>query len=211
MAKASKVIPVAERTIEFKERDFKTYHPLIIMDGWNRRILKYEKEYPIVKYQCNANVCCDLEPEYRLNSFIDSITVSTVLCGNIIPAEGEIKKTGYDTVVYYKDHNATNYEINHNSIREFLIKKPNLVVSPEGMLIFFTDRQILATHDCKMCYFISEYIIRVEDNTIKGIEVCNDFCKITLIDEEKHEKSFSLKFDFDMTEIQMICPKVSEL
>ena len=213
MAKeVSKVIPVAERIIEFKERDFKNKSPLLIVDAWHKNIFQYDKEYPIVKYKCNESVCCDFAPDYRLNSFIETITVSTALAGKKISADTEAINVDYDTVMYYRDYWGTNHEITHNSIREFLIKKPNLVVSPEGMLIFFTDKEILATFDCNHCYFISGYFIKMEDNTIKGIEVCKDFCKVTLIDDEKtHEKSFSLKFDFDMTELQMICPKVSEL
>lgn len=212
MAKnVSKVIPVAERIIEFKERDFRDNSPLLIVNGWHKNIFQYTEEYPIVKYQCNENVCCSLEPDYRLNSFIETITVSTALAGKKISANAEVIDTDYDTVIYFRDHWGTNYEITHNSIREFLIKKPNLVVSPEGMLIFFTDKQILATFDCNHCYFISEYFIKVGYASIKGIEVCKDFSKVTLIDDKKHEKNFSLKFDFDITEIQMICPKVSEL
>ncbi len=87
-----------------------------------------------------------------------------------------------------------------------------LVVSPEGVLVFFTDKEIIATLGCNNSYhWISGNVINVEGRTIKNIEVCEDYCKVILLDDNEVEHSFSLKFDFDGTSYQILNPKVLKL
>ena len=230
---SSKVIPVAERIIEFDSEDIRqnpsitafsenliseedwnefAKNALVIMDGW--QIAQYAEEYPIVHYQCDEISSIYLEGGPRLNSFIESITVSTALEGKKAWfGSGKLTSevVGCDTVVYYKDHAGINHAIIKHDIYCFLLQKPKLVVSPEGVLLFFTDKQIIATVDCNHYHWIDGHIIDVEEETIKDIEVCEDYCKVILIDDEKVEHCFSLKFDFDISAHQMIYPKAIEL
>lgn len=231
MAKeVSKVIPIAERIIEFGTDDFRKNalvtllskelisdeewskfagNALVIMDGWN--VVQYAEEYPIVRYQCDKNVCIYLDGEARLNSFVESITVSAALYGKRAGfGSGKLncENTDYDVVVYYTDHAGINHAIIQHDICWFLLQKPKLVVSPEGVLVFFTDKEIIATLGCNNSYhWISENVINVEGRTIKNIEVCEDYCKVILLDDNKVEHSFSLKFDFDGTSYQILNPK----
>lgn len=232
--KVSKEIPVAKRIIEFNSEDFRrnpsithfsedlisekdwkefAENALVIMDGWH--ILQYAEEYPIVHYKCEEVASGYLEGGFRLNSFIESITVSTAIYGKKAwfgSGKLDCESTDYDTVVYYTDHAGINHAIIQHDICWFLLQKPNLVVSPEGVLVFFTDKQILATVGCNNGYhWIDGHVIDVEGKTIKNIEVCDNFCKVILTDDEKVEHSFSLKFDFDIAARQLICPKVFEL
>lgn len=235
MAKeVSKVIPIAERIIEFGTDDFRknassthlskelisdeelgkfAENALVIMDGWN--VVQYAEEYPIVHYQCNENACIYLEGGARLNSFIESITVSAALYGKRAGfGSGKLscENTDYDVVVYYTDHAGINHAIIQHDICWFLLQKPKLVVSPEGVLVFFTDKEIIATLACNNSYYwINGHLIDVEGQTIKNIEVCEDYCKVILLDDSEVEHSFSLKFDFDGTSYQILNPKASEL
>lgn len=235
MAKeVSKVIPVAERIIEFgtkdirkndsiihlsdeliSEKDWNEFarNALVIVDGWH--IVQYAEEYPIVHYKCDESASCYLGPDFRLNSFIESITVSTACYGKKAwfgSGKLSCETTDYDTVVYYTDHAGINHAIIQHDICWFLLQKPNLVVSPEGVLVFFTDKQIIATVGCNNSYhWIDGHVIDVEGKTIKDIEVCDDYCKVILLDDNKAEHCFSLKFDLDATSYQILNPKASEM
>lgn len=231
--KVSMLFPVAERITEFNSGDFRknpsilhlsedliseeawrefAENALVIIDGWH--ILQYAEEYPIVEYKCDENASCYLGPDYRLNSFIHSITVSTALHGKKYGVgTGRISSeiTDYDTVVYYTDHAGIRHSIIQNDICQFLLEKPKLVVSPEGMLIFFTEKKILATVDCNHYHWIDGHVIDVEGKTIKNIKVYRDCCKVILLDKYKCEHIIPLRFNFDITALQMICPNISEL
>lgn len=235
MAKeVSKIIPVAERIIEFgtdyiRTNDFIVHssdellseeewnefaeNALVIVDGWH--IVQYAEEYPIVHYKCDEVASVYLEGGFRLNSFIESITVSTACYGKKAGfGSGKLscEITDYDTVVYYTDHAGINHAIIQHDICWFLLQKPNLVVSPEGVLVFFTDKQIIATVGCNNGYhWIDGHVIDVEGKTIKNIEVCDDYCKVILLDDKKAEHCFSLKFDLDATSYQILNPKASEM
>lgn len=209
----AKIIPVAERIIEFGTEDFRKNSSLVIVNGWH--IEQYAEEYPIVKYKCDESACCYLGPDFRLNAFIESITVSTALNGkDAWFGTGKLtcENTDYDTVVYYTDHAGINHAIIQNDICWFLLQKPNLVVSPEGVLVFFTDKQIIATVACNNSYhWIGGHVIDVDGKTIKDIEVCDGYCKVILLDDNEVEYNFSLTFDFDVTSYQILNPKASEL
>lgn len=210
----SKVIPVAERIIEFDAKALNQFeeNPLVIVDGWH--ILRYAEEYPIVRYQCDHLSNVYLEGGPRLNSFIEKITVSTALNGKNAwfgPVELTWKDTDCDTVVYYTDHVGINHTVMQYDIYCFLLKRPKLVVSPEGVLLFFTGKQIIATVDCNQYHWIDWHVIDVKEKTIKDIEVWDDYCKVILIDDKEVEQCFSLKFDFDISAHHMIQPKATEL
>ena len=233
--KVSKVIPVAKRIIEFKSEDFrKNYaftmsgpedlisekeweefaeNALVIMDGC--KIRQYAEEYPIVKYKCDEDSIAYLDGDSWLNAFVESITVSTALYGKKAwfgSGKLDCKSTDYDTVVYYTDHAGINHAIIQHDLCWFLLQKPNLVVSPEGVLVFFTDKEIIATVGCNNGYYwISGNVIDVKDKTIENIEVCDDYCKVILLDDNKSEYCFSLKFDFDVTTHQILCPKAKKI
>ena len=232
--KVSKAIPVAKRIIEFKSEyvreNFEIMHSsedsiseevwkefarnaLVIMDGWH--IKQYAAEYPIVRYQCEELAALYLTGGPRLNAFVEQITVSTASYGKSAwfgSGKLDCENTGCDTVVYYTDDTGINHAIIQSDLYTILLKKPKLVVSPEGVLVFYTDEDIIATVDCNSAYhWINGHVINVEGKKIKDIEVCDDFCKVVLIDEEDIEHNYSLKFEFKITEHQMLCPKASEL
>lgn len=239
MAKeVSKVIPIAKRIIEFNSEDFRknpsithlsenlisdkawrefSENELVIVDGWH--LLQYAEEYPIVHYKCDAftrgTSRISSEGKAYLNSFIKSITVSTALYGKKAwfgSGKLDCENTDYDTVVYYTDHAGINHAIIQHDICWFLLQKPNLVVSPEGVLVFFTDKQIIATDDCNTGYhWIDGHVINIEGKTIKNIEVCDNYCKVILLDDKKVEHYFGLNFGFDVARYQMLCPKARRL
>lgn len=116
----------------------------MIIDGWH--ILQYAEEYPIVHYRCNEFTSVYLEGRSHLNSFLQSITVSTALYGEKAwfgSGKLDCENIDYDTVVYYTDHAGINHAIIQHDICWFLLQKPNLVVSPEGVLAFLRTSKLL--------------------------------------------------------------------
>lgn len=197
-------------------REDNTYNaPLKIVDCWNQTMYWYPFECPIVRYQCDENSICALDGDPHLNSFVESITVSFVQRGKKFEHVSEkthTKRVKADVVVYYTDHFGINHSFFQNDINQLLLEKANLVVSPEGVLVFFTDKKIIATLACNNGYYwISEHFIDVEGKTVKDIKVCKNYCKVILIDNEGVKHNFKLKFDFDLASYQVLIPKVSKM
>lgn len=193
-----------------------TYNaPLKIVDCWNQTMYRYPFECPIVRYQCDENSICALDGDPHLNSFVESITVSIVQRGRAVKLGSEkthTKSVKADVVVYYTDHFGINHSFFQNDINQLLLEKANLVVSPEGVLVFFTDKKIIATLACNNGYYwISEHFIDVEGKTVKDIKVCKNYCKVILLDKEGVKHNFKLKFDFDLASYQVLIPKVSKM
>ena len=199
----SKVIPVAKSITKFEKENIG--NELVIVDGWH--IVKYAEEYPIIRYKCDEISTIHISGGFHLNSFIESITVS-----NVFPKTSSCnEKIDDEILVYYTDNTGIRRSVMQYDICEFLIKRPRIVVSPEGMLIFFTENQIIATIDCDHYLWIDGHEINLRGKTIKAIEVYEEYTKIILVNKKGMEYNFSLKFDFDMAAHQMICPKVFKL
>lgn len=227
----SRNIPVVERTIEFIDVDLTdkvsvTYCAEQFMNSkaWRKMdrhyplnlihrcyIEQYEKECPIVRYKCDGNSTFSLDAKPRLNSFIESITVSVVGIGrrslfNKFDVESFVEP---NVVAYYTDHFGVNHVIDYDGLYRLLLQKPNLVVSPEGVLIFFTDKEIIATLNCNDCiYYISEQFINLKNKTVNDIVVGKNYCKIVVLSKKGKEIYFRLNFDFDFTSYQMLVPEV---
>ncbi len=221
--KVSKDIPIAMRIINFgpenqiskeENKEFNKNY-LVVIDGWS--ILQFVEKNPIVHYRCDEVKCYYLKGEPRLNSFIKSITATTVeLCVKTCCDTGQLdfKITDEKKVVYYTDKVGINHAIIQKDIYDFLLKKPNLVVSPEGVLLFYTDKEIIATIDCNQYHWIDGRVsipVGGKNKIIKDIEVCDDYCKVIILDDNKQEYCYSLKFEFDATEDQILIPKASNL
>lgn len=96
----------------------------------------YLDEYRLYSYKCSDD--CGLIPTNFLNSFVESITVSAVNSDEFGP---EIK-------VYFTDTIGRKMEIPQHDIFTFLLKKPKITVSAEGLLLFYTNKEVLVTLDC---------------------------------------------------------------
>lgn len=229
----SRANPVAKRVTEFAKRDMRKtivvrqnynndiddiasdyYYPndaLYIIDGFES--IQYAEEYPIVKYRCDENASIHREGEACLNSFVKSITVSIARHGRKVGFSGQVhcKKTTEDVVVYYTDNVGINHAIVQHELYSILLQKPNLVISPEGVLIFYTENDIIATVGCNNgCHVLSGtgHAVDVEMKTVENIEVCDNYCKVLLVDYEKNEHEVGLMFELDATARQLIKPKI---
>lgn len=230
-----KPFPKVERIVEFTEEDFRenlgvtlfdeslikdetwqefSDNALVITDG--NTIYQYAEEFPIVVYRCSEDAM--VMPSSRLNTFIESITVSTADLGKYFSLDKRDMKweyTGHDTVAYFTDNTGRCIAIQQNDIFRFLLKKPNLVISKEGLLVFFTERTILATSDCEHYAWVND--VDTDNGIIKGIDVCDGYCTVNLEDTEKIDKdgnplkySYKLQFTVDMVDHGMIKPKVTK-
>lgn len=189
---------------------------LVINDGMST-IYQYAEEFPIVVYFCSEDA--GVTPNGGLNTFIESITVSTADCGkrfSLNKREMEWEYTGPDTVVYYTDNTGRNFIIQQNDIFKFMLKKPNLVISSEGLLVFFTQKNILVTSDCE--HYVWVHDIDTETSIIKNIEVYSKHCIVILENTENDEDdekplkySYKLRFDIDLLEHGMITAAATEI
>ena len=189
--------------------------PLCVVDNWNKTLAVYPYEYPIVQYKCDVNSIYELDGDPHLNAFLESITVSIVQNGKKLSFYNNRKSTkrvSLGVEVYYTDFCGINHSIFPHDTRQMLLKKANLIVSPEGVIVLYTDDQIIATLAFNNGhYWISGNLIYVSGRTVENIKACQNYCKVTLVDKEGIKYNFKLKFDFDISSYQVLIPKVSEM
>ena len=237
--KVSKEVPIAERIIEFDKDDFcENFSPsdvsesmvtkemleefaekaLVLVDGTD--ILQYANEYPIVVYQCNESICyADIMPEPRLNSFVLNIVVSTGVDGKRYSVgSGKME----EEPIGYEDPFGIKHQIIQYDICKFLLKRPKLVVSEEGILVFYTEDEILATTDCQQYAWV-RWDDTIENCTsIENIIAYKEYCEVTLIDGEDVFDDFgeiaekaprhvlALNFNLKVADHNMINPKFTK-
>lgn len=230
-------VPIARRVIEFGKDDFieKSFlreipqtentleelaeNALVLIDG--NDIVQYATEYPIVVYKGDER-CIDTQPEPRLNSFVLYIAVSTGLDGrrySIDSGKMEEELTGYDTIAYFEDPIGIRHQIMQYDICNFLLKKPELVVSEEGVLVFYTEDQILVTTDCNQYAWV-----HLQDEVgnylnIEKIAAHKEYCTVNIVKKEAvhdfidatYKEEWALNFDFTVAGRNMIEPKLTKI
>lgn len=157
---------------------------LTIIDGEN--ILQYAEEYPLIKYlKCNSYY----QPTGEINSFIRKIVVSTALYGRKVSLKNHVKceLRHFDTVVYYEDAYGINRMIRNDKVKRFLLMKPMIAVSQDGILIFYYENKFLATVDCGEAVWVQEF-----SENIKYIDIQPEKCKISLVDGTENVLNFKL-------------------
>lgn len=174
-----------------------------------RRITHYLDEYPIVEYRCDENRCFEMDPTYRLNSFVESVRLSIADAGKryYFDEFGVMhgKYTGEDIIAYYVDTVGDNHVIEQNDIVRFLFQKPQLAVSPDGMLVFYTEKKMLATLDLYHYCWIDDPILFDNNIIIKEITVTDNGCEIDVVtDTDKKQSKYQLNFEFDFTQYNPI-------
>ena len=222
MAKVSHKQSGVERIFNFKpkgivglpdeglisEKNWKelTSSSLVLIRGMD--ILQYADEYPIVRYQSKSQ-----EADASLNTFVKSVTVSTGVNGRCVSAFGqsELTPSKYETLFYYEDSFGLCHSIVDDEVCKFLLTKPRLMVSPEGALVFFTKKDILATIDCQhFTKLVSNGVVSNKDfdriinssfgkeKKIHSIKVeSNKLCKIHIVDDNSARYFlFKLQLDF---------------
>lgn len=199
----SQVTMCAESIVSEKEWEQFEENSLVLVDG--NDIYQYCSEYPIVVYCCNSDA--GLESPCRLNGFIQNITISTVCEGkrfSIKKREMPFEFVGPTTVAYITDNIGRHNIISNYNIFKMLLKKPKLVLSSEGLLIFYTEKYILATNDCEHYTYVD---IDTDNCIINGIEVCDDYCVVCTTKED-----YEVRFTINMLETDiMISSNVTKI
>lgn len=221
-----------ERITEFNEENFRTNEKVTLFsenlvsdDEWKEfdenaltisdgnTLYQYAEEYPIVAYRRSDDFM--MMPFNRLNTFIRSITVSTAMSGKRFSIKkGTIEEeiVGPDTVAYFCDNIGRCYAIPQYDIFRILMKKPHLVISQEGLLIFFTQKEILATIDCEHYAWVGD--IDTDNGVIKNIDVYDSYCIVNVeytVEGAKKvlEKNYKVQFTIDMVDHGMISSKTT--
>lgn len=125
--------------------------------------------FPVCQYYCSDK--SQLQPTNFLNNCIDGITVAIVKGKKLFVHRRKIKEEllKYETLCWYTTPLGEVRIICSDHIFKFLLHTPKLEISSEGVLIFYTSDQILATTDCEhyaWVYFPEE----VKDLSIQNIE-----------------------------------------
>ena len=226
----SKENPFAVRRIEFDEKDFRenpsillgknmlskierlklAEKALVLIEG--NDILQYGYEYPIVKYE----PCIDLiqsSENYKLNSFVKSVTVSTVTNGKRFSiATGILDEKGLknDTIVYFEDTKGLFHSVTQSDIFNFLAKKPYLIVSPEGVLVFYTTKSILCILDFNHCLHIDINKINSGFAKISGVEFLGESLEV-ILENGSNQIAYKLVFKVDCLGSNPIIPEFEEI
>ena len=186
---------------------------LVVSNG--DTVLRYAKETPLVVYRCSEEA--GVMPYSRLNTFIESINVSNVDRGKQFSLElGDMECTATepDTIAYFTDTIGRHTLIPCHDVSVFLLRRPYLVISNEGLLVFFTEKEILATIDCWHYAWITD--IDTRNGEIESIDVHDDYCIVNI--EENSDRhgnpttkySYTLRFIIDMIDHGMIKPEVTK-
>lgn len=202
----------SESLVSDKEWEEFADKALVLADG--DEIYQYAEEYPIVVY-------CDDECE--LNAFIESITVSTASYGkrfSLHKREMVEEYTGPDTVVYFTDNTNRKIVIQQHDIFYFLLKKPELVITVEGFLVFYTEKEILITNDCDHYAWSGVEIDTDGSKKITELKAYDDGeCCVTVVDTEDYDEKgkpkkyfYNLRINFDMaTAHGTICTEIARI
>lgn len=210
------VLPIAKQQIMFSEDEclqegYYGFDPSILKEEYlknvelihltrmNESVSQITDAYPIVKYYS--------ENTKKLNRFVESITVAIVSGKRLTfdekcTAKEEIVDD--EVVAYITNPFNVSTEIYYNDLGKLLYQKPELTVTDEGVLLFYTPTTLFATLDCK-----SGNIIRVDElaaavanediTKISSISVDNDDATVINFQTKngkKAEHQLSMLFDF---------------
>ena len=233
MAKEKKIIPIAERRTIFpansniknssyggydtsglSEEEFEELISKSLLISSGQTITHFLDEYPIAVYKCDESACYEIDPEYRLNAFVRCIHLSIADAGK----EWCIKKEdSFDSnyvnesvIAYYEDNYGNRKMIEQRELISFLFRKPELVVSPEGVLVFYTNKDILATLDMDHYIYINDADILQDGFNIVQCKVNNEGLTIHIMDNNdgvlmsRSAGTYRLNFSFDFTECEPI-------
>ena len=185
------VLPIAERQIMFSEDEclqagYGGFDPSIMTEEalkevelnyltrMDESVSQITDEYPVVKYYS--------ENTENLNRFVESITVAVISGTRLTFDEkfGAIEEILDDeTVAYITNPFNVSTEIYYHDLCKLLYQKPELTVTNEGVLLFYTPTTLFATLDCK-------------SGNIMGVEELAD-----AIDLQHVEEIVSIKVDDD--------------
>ena len=210
------VLPIAKRQIMFSEdeclqegfagfdftimtEEYLKNLELIYLTRMDESVSQITDAYPLVKYYSeNTN---------KLNRFVESITVSVVSGTRLTFDEkfnGIEEIVDDEVVAYITNPFNVSTEIYYNDLCKLLYQKPELTVTNEGVLLFYTPTTLFATLDCKSGNIIgvNELAKEVEidaDAKISSISVDDDGntkIKFKKKNGKTETHSLSMLFDF---------------
>ena len=179
-------------------------------------LIRFRIKRPLAVYECSPHV--ELQPNPRLNSYVQSIVVAEVeenTYQSVSYAHGRLYQEEYEVgesiVVYYRPWSGLDYGVLIQGIYDILCELPELVISKEGILVFYTEREILATADMIQYFYVTSFFNNDRIKRIESIEDCIDYLCIHLEDKSGERYRFRLDFDLDLSQHAMITPRVEYL
>lgn len=203
-------IPEIIRQVEFSDEEFaecSNENPIKVF--YQDQLLIINESYPICKYYPQI-----YQPGLgiMINNSIHSITVSNVT-GEMLSEDNvccsERKRSFFqDTMIaWITDAGGINTAIEcYEVLRIMMFKKPKVVVTNEGVLIFYTDTSIIGMISNELtssCAQIDEIANGIEDSRIKSIKSIyskdgKTFIKFLNKNGNVIKKEFQLKCNIDL-------------
>lgn len=159
-------------------------------------IVQCSKEFPIVMYRHK-----DYALDIGINTFIKSIAVSVAsgvqrfssLSSQIVPSFSK-----YEPIFYYEDSHSICHSILDDEICSFLLKKPSITVTNDGVMIFFTSTEAFATINLQTFLNITDKLLDVGQKIV-FISIHNNFLHVT-VRNTVESKFFVFNFDFSQNQ-----------
>lgn len=214
MKRKLNLLPVVRKITNFVGVQGEVHESRVI--SGEKEFIQYASEEPILRYERQKKL---EEKADCLNTFVKSITVANIKKGKrsfleygFVLEEPFYKKE----VFYYEDNNGTKRIIREKEICNFLKEKPELIISPDGLLIFYTKEKILATMNFEQFMWVREKLagIRTTD-VIKAIYSRRNYLKVVVNSgrnaELYEEKTYSVFFELALAKEVPFRVRVKEI
>lgn len=135
-------LPVNPREIPFVG-DLKKFNQKSLMFVCGNALYQFSQAVPVVRYEADEG--------NMINGFITSITVYRCNGGRKVSLDGctvksdEIKDE--IEVVLYQDNKGHLIAVEKWKLFNFLLQMPNTLITKEGVIIFYTESDVIATTD----------------------------------------------------------------
>lgn len=212
------ILPIAKRQLLFDKKEIfsagkdfvgnlpeEISLPYVSYLFTHQGVAELVEEIPIVRWYAEETVWN--KGRNHLNGFVHDITVSLV-SGTRLEFDAHKAKEevfGHKILERVTNQYGVSTEIYWDPLYNLLLRKPNLTVTNEGVLLFYTEDRIIATLDCNCGNLVGvkgDLQVALENykiTEIKEITVAEDgsnVIKFSTSDGEEVEYKLSVLFDF---------------
>lgn len=173
---------VAKKITTFEGETRYDENPIIINNGDITLIV--ESERPIAIYE-RDNDLSNIGLDSKLNAFVSRIFVSEISGKRISIIHGcvIINHEDPNIVCYYQDTAGLYHIIPSYDLSNILLNIPDLIITNKGFLIFYTQDDIIATHNCIGCKCVYDHYY-FDKMRIKSVTPYKNFCEVALVNPD---------------------------
>lgn len=180
---------LGETNISLEENELFDQRALCYISG--NEIYQFAEEEKVALYRCKKD--CNLAGKGYLNPFVKEIIVADVKHGRKVSVYGAFIQPIYiekARIAYYKTIGNEKREIKPYPLSRFLFDTPNIFLTREGVLLFYSKNKMLATVDLEHFAWI---YMPIENCTIEKVE---EWAGNPLVTLEAKGKTFNYNITF---------------